>query len=80
MVGELPDRQLVVAADHVEREHFVAEEPRRPYDLVALTSYFTGSHPEDLELGDPTLWDDPLVTLRRDHRIDVIDRDARTVT
>lgn len=57
-----------------------AEEPRRPYDRVALTSYFTGRHPEDLELGDPALWSDPLVTLRRDHRIDSVDREARTVT
>ncbi len=57
-----------------------AEEPRRPYDRVALTSYFTGRDPEDLELGDRALWDDPLVTLRRDHRIVSIDREARTVT
>jgi nitrite reductase (NADH) large subunit len=40
-----------------------AEEPRRPYDRVALTSYFTGRHPEDLELGDRALWDVELVTL-----------------
>ena len=57
-----------------------AEEPRRPYDRVALTTYFTGRHPEDLELGDRGLWDDPLVTLRRDHRIEAIDREQRTVT
>lgn len=57
-----------------------AEEPRRPYDRVALTSYFTGRHPEDLELGDRSLWDDPLVTLKRDHLVTRIDREARTVT
>jgi nitrite reductase (NADH) large subunit len=57
-----------------------AEEPRRPYDRVALTSYFTGRHPEDLELGEPELWEDPLVSLRRDHRIDSVDREAKTVT
>ena len=57
-----------------------AEEPRRPYDRVALTTYFTGRHPEDLELGDRALWDDPLVTLRRDHRVTAIDREAGTVT
>ncbi len=57
-----------------------AEEPRRPYDRVALTSYFTGRHPEDLELGDRALWDDPLVTLKRDCRVTGIDREARTVT
>jgi len=56
-----------------------AEEPRRPYDRVALTTYFTGRHPEDLELGDRGLWDDPMVTLRRDHRIVAVDRDEQTV-
>ncbi|WP_430868848.1 nitrite reductase large subunit NirB [Demequina aurantiaca] len=58
----------------------LAEEPRRPYDRVALTSYFTGRHPEDLELGDRGLWEDPLVTLRRDARVTEIDREAKTVT
>ncbi|MCB2412107.1 nitrite reductase large subunit NirB [Demequina sp. TTPB684] len=57
-----------------------AEEPRRPYDRVALTSYFTGRDPEDLELGDRGLWDDDLVTLKRDHRVTEIDREAATVT
>lgn len=58
----------------------LGEEPRAPYDRVALTSYFTGRHPEDLALGSQDLWDDPLVTLRRGVRVDSIDRDARTVT
>ena len=58
----------------------LAEEPRAPYDRVALTSYFTGREPEDLALGDQELWDDPLVTLRRGVRAESIDRDARTIT
>ncbi|WP_062211922.1 nitrite reductase large subunit NirB [Demequina oxidasica] len=58
----------------------LAEEPRRPYDRVALTSYFTGRHPEDLELGDRDLWDHPLVTLHRDARVVEVDRELRTVT
>ena len=29
----------------------LCEEPRAPYDRVALTSYFTGRDPEDLALG-----------------------------
>ncbi|CCH78471.1 nitrite reductase, large subunit,NAD(P)H-binding [Nostocoides japonicum T1-X7] len=58
----------------------LAEEPRAPYDRVALTSYFSGRDPEDLELGDPGLWDDPLVTLRRSDTVVSVDRDARTVT
>lgn len=58
----------------------LAEEPRRPYDRVALTSYFSGRDADDLALGDPALWDDPLVTLVRDDAVVVLDRDARTVT
>ncbi|MFW5472004.1 nitrite reductase large subunit NirB [Knoellia sp. CPCC 206450] len=58
----------------------LGEEPRAPYDRVALTSYFTGRHPEDLALGSQDLWDDPLVTLRRGVRVDAIDRGAHTVT
>src|SRR5690554_2183855 len=58
----------------------LADEPRAPYDRVALTTYFTGRDPEDLALGDPALWDDPLVTLKRDTAVASIDRDARTVT
>ena len=58
----------------------LCEEPRAPYDRVALTSYFTGRHPEDLALGGQELWDDPLVTLRRGVRAESIDREARTVT
>ncbi|WP_062303910.1 nitrite reductase large subunit NirB [Demequina subtropica] len=58
----------------------IAEEPRAPYDRVALTSYFTGRAPEDLQLGDPALWHDPLVTLHRDSRATGVDRDRRIVT
>ncbi|WP_460932569.1 nitrite reductase large subunit NirB [Phycicoccus ginsengisoli] len=57
----------------------LAEEPRAPYDRVALTSYFTGRDPEDLALGDQSLWDDPLVTLRRGVTATAVDRTARTV-
>ncbi|WP_098464202.1 nitrite reductase large subunit NirB [Isoptericola jiangsuensis] len=57
-----------------------AEEPRKPYDRVGLTRYFEVRDPEELTLGDPALWDDPLVTLHRDCRVDSIDREARTVT
>ncbi|MDN4478422.1 nitrite reductase large subunit NirB [Demequina sp. SYSU T00039] len=57
----------------------LAEEPRAPYDRVALTSYFKGASPEDLHLGDPALWHDPLVTLHRDTRATGIDRDRQVV-
>jgi nitrite reductase (NADH) large subunit len=58
----------------------LAEEPRAPYDRVALTSYFTGRDPVELALGDPALWRDPRVSLRRGERATAIDRDARVVT
>jgi nitrite reductase (NADH) large subunit len=58
----------------------LAEEPRAPYDRVALTSYFTGRHPEDLALGGQELWDDALVTLRRGVAATAVNRGAHTVT
>ena len=67
-------------ADGRWRITVLAEEPRRPYDRVALTSYFSGRDADDLALGDASLWDDPLVALRRDDEVVAIDRTARTVT
>jgi nitrite reductase (NADH) large subunit len=58
----------------------LAEEPRAPYDRVALTTYFTGRDPKDLSLGDAGLWHDPLVSLQRESRVVSIDRRARTAT
>ena len=58
----------------------LAEEPRLPYDRVALTSYFSGRDPHDLSLGDPELWDDPAVTLRKGVQVTSIDSVAKTVT
>ena len=58
----------------------LAEEPRAPYDRVALTSYFSGRDPESLTLGDPALWEHPLVDLVRGARAVALDRAARTVT
>lgn len=58
----------------------LAEEPRAPYDRVALTSYFTGRDPESLSLGDRAFWDAPGVTLRTATAATALDREARTVT
>ncbi|MGY4765299.1 nitrite reductase large subunit NirB [Kribbella sp. CWNU-51] len=58
----------------------LAEEPRLPYDRVALTSYFSGRDPHDLSLGDPELWDDPAVTLRKGVQVASFDSAAKTVT
>lgn len=57
-----------------------AEEPRKPYDRVGLTRYFEVRDADELSLGEPELWDDPLVTLHRDCAVESIDREARTVT
>ena len=57
----------------------LAEEPRPPYDRVALTSYFTGCDPDDLALGQDQLWRDPLVRLRKGVRALRVDRLARVV-
>ncbi|RNM11510.1 nitrite reductase large subunit NirB [Nocardioides pocheonensis] len=56
------------------------EEPRAPYDRVALTSYFSGSSPDDLLLGDDPLDHDPLVTVHVGTRVTAIDPETRTLT
>jgi nitrite reductase (NADH) large subunit len=56
------------------------EEPWAPYDRVALTSYFTGSGPDELLLGDGTLADDPLVTVHVGAPVTAIDTEARTIS
>jgi nitrite reductase (NADH) large subunit len=58
----------------------LAEEPRAPYDRVALTSYFSGRPAEDLALGDGSLWADPLVRLVRGDAAVALDRENRVVT
>ena len=69
------------ARDEAGRWHVtvLAEEPRAPYDRVALTSYFSGRDPESLSLGSPDLWDDPCVTLVRGRAATTLDLAARTV-
>lgn len=46
----------------------VAEEDRAPYDRVGLSAFFSGSTPEDLTLGDPSLWESSGTTLRTGSR------------
>jgi nitrite reductase (NADH) large subunit len=58
----------------------LAEEPRAPYDRVALTSYFTGRDPDDLALGSQEIWHDRLVSLKRGVKVTAVDREKRTVT
>ena len=58
----------------------VAEEDRAPYDRVGLSAFFSGSTPDDLLLGDPTMWDDPSVALHLATTATGIDRGAGVVT
>ncbi len=57
----------------------LAEEPRPPYDRVALTSYFENRDPELLNLGEAHLWQDPNVKLRRGAKVVSVDPAAHTV-
>ncbi|NHA69019.1 nitrite reductase large subunit NirB [Phycicoccus flavus] len=58
----------------------LAEEDRAPYDRVALSAFFSGTAPDDLALGDPTLWSDGSVDLRLGSAVTALDRGSRTVT
>ena len=58
----------------------LSEEPRRAYDRVALSSYFDGATPEDLDLVEPGCYEVPGYLLHLDETATGIDRDARTVT
>ncbi|UFU08409.1 nitrite reductase large subunit NirB [Ruania halotolerans] len=66
--------------DQAWRISVFAEEPLKPYDRVALTSYFSARDADELTLGDPALWDDPRVTLHRDRAVTSIDRASKQVT
>ncbi|MEO6472003.1 MAG: nitrite reductase large subunit NirB [Aeromicrobium sp.] len=55
------------------------EETRPPYDRVALTSFFSDRDPQDLLLGDQSLWKTPGVRLHRGAKVAHIDREAKQV-
>ncbi|MCK7627166.1 nitrite reductase large subunit NirB [Streptomyces sp. RS10V-4] len=57
-----------------------AEEPRPAYDRVRLTSYFSGTTPQELGLTDPAFLRDHGIELRLDDPAAHIDRAARRVT
>jgi nitrite reductase (NADH) large subunit len=83
--GGMVARRLVDALRSRDTENafrltLLCEESRAPYDRVALTTYFSGRDPDELALGDPAIWDDPAVTIRRGLAATAIDRGARTVT
>ena len=55
------------------------EETRPPYDRVALTSFFSDRDPQDLLLGDQSLWKTPGVRLHRGAKVAHIDREAKQI-
>lgn len=57
----------------------LGEESLAPYDRVHLTSFFSGTTPQELLLGDPALWDDDLVTLRTSTRVTRLERPEQVV-
>jgi nitrite reductase (NADH) large subunit len=58
----------------------LAEEPRAAYDRVQLTSYFSGTTPEQLLLGEAGFADRHGVDVRLGDPVTAIDRGARTVS
>ena len=58
----------------------LSEEPRRAYDRVALSSYFDGAAPADLDVVAEGCYDTAGYTLRLDEAVTAVDRGARTVT
>ncbi len=55
------------------------EEPRRAYDRVHLSEYFSGKTADDLYLSSPTWYEDNGITLHLDDPIREIDRINKTI-
>ncbi|MEU8570060.1 nitrite reductase large subunit NirB [Streptomyces pathocidini] len=81
MVGQ---RFLEALADRgaTERARVVVlcEEPRPAYDRVRLTSYFSGTSPEELSLAEPDFMARHGIELHLGDPAESVDREARTVT
>ncbi|NEB77137.1 nitrite reductase large subunit [Streptomyces sp. SID14478] len=80
MVGQ---RFLEAAAEHgltaTHRVVVLCEEPRPAYDRVHLTSYFSGTTPEELSLTDPEFLDKHGIELHVGEPAVAVDRATRTV-
>ncbi|WP_396126908.1 nitrite reductase large subunit NirB [Brachybacterium huguangmaarense] len=57
----------------------IGEEPEQPYDRVHLSNWFTRHDASMLAL-DPSVWDDPRITLVAGDKVEAVDRAAQTVT
>ncbi|MHC5905604.1 nitrite reductase large subunit NirB [Streptomyces sp. S6] len=58
----------------------LCEEPRPAYDRVRLTSYFSGTTPEELSLTDPEFIAEHGIELHIGDPAETVDRETRTVT
>src|SRR5262245_36642721 len=67
-----PERRLKVLV--------FAEEPRRAYDRVRLSSYFAGATPDDLTLAPEGFFAEHGIELRLGEAVTAVDRARRTVT
>lgn len=81
MVGQRYLEALAeLGATATHRITVLCEEPRPAYDRVHLTSYFSGSTPEDLSLTPASFMEEHGIALHLDDPAESIDREARTVT
>nr|BBJ53839.1 hypothetical protein SAVMC3_64680 [Streptomyces avermitilis] len=58
----------------------LCEEPRPAYDRVQLTSYFSGTTPDELSMTDAEFITEHGIDLRLGDPAETVDREARTVT
>lgn len=78
MVAHRFVESLLRAPGATPRVTLIGEEPAPPYDRVALTSFFAGASPDDLEL-DPGVLADERVRFVSHDRVTSIDRRAQAV-
>nr|WP_229731198.1 nitrite reductase large subunit NirB [Microbacterium faecale] len=78
MVAHRFVESLLARADTATTVTVIGEEPHRPYDRVALTSFLSGATPDDLTL-DRSVFDDHRVDLLAGDPVIRIDRGAATV-
>jgi nitrite reductase (NADH) large subunit len=80
MVGQRFLEALVEQAGDAVTVTVLAEEPRRAYDRVHLTSWFSGVTAEELSLCSPEFADTHGIEIRLGDPVEAIDRGARSVT
>lgn len=81
MVGHSFIEKLVNSDARQNYEIIVfGEEPRKAYDRVYLSSYFSGKTAEDLSLVTPGFYEENTIDIRLNVKVVSIDRAAKTVT